>query len=209
MKKSALLGLLAAASVVLSTALQAGGLPNSTRTLTTGISSGTTASRVPGSHPYTTQSRASRSRNSSADISLSNYRRGYTAQSGSGHTAPSSAHGRPSSFPGHGSSHMNDMALGKTEGKLPSFSSFPPSRSNSPATAGSSGIPASATTAQPASLPPPLPDAAAAGRVPASIPPVSAGGGMPAVIPALPDAATTRIPDAAADGLANRGRGRP
>jgi hypothetical protein len=32
---------------------------------------------------------------------------------------------------------------------------------------------------------------------------------MPASMPAMPSAASTRIPDAASTGMANRGRGRP
>lgn len=209
MKRSALLVFVAVSSLVFGTSLMAGGYPGTTRTLTKGISSGTTASRVPESHPYTIESRASHSRNSSADISLSNYRKGYAGQSGSSNTASSSVHGKPSGFPGIGSSHMNTTAIGKTEGKLPEFSSFPPSGSSNPAVGGTAtrtGMPSSVTTGQPAALPPLLPDAAAPGGLPATIPPVNASGGMP---PALPDAATSRIPDAAAAGLANRGRGRP
>jgi hypothetical protein len=59
------------------------------------------------------------------------------------------------------------------------------------------------------SLPPSLPDASSAGRVPATIPPANTGGGMPASIPSMPEVTNTKIPDASAAGLANRGKGLP
>lgn len=137
-----------------------------------------------------------------------NYGRSYSSR-------PSSSYSRPSSFPGQGSSHMNATASSKTVGKLPSFNNFPPSGSSNPRPVGvsassiGSGIPSSVSTGKPSSLPPPLPSAASAGRVPSSVPPVSAGSGRPASMPSMPGAASTRIPDAAAAGLANRGGGRP
>jgi len=140
--------------------------------------------------------------------------------SGGNHSEPggvpsSDTTGIPSSFPGQGSSHMSDTALNKTVGKLPNLNSFPPSAGNNPGSGGvstsslSGGMPSSVTTGKPVSLPPSLSGAASAGRVPSTIPPVSTGGGMPASIPSMPSTASARIPDAAASGLANRGKGRP
>lgn len=128
---------------------------------------------------------------------------GTSASSRSGAIPSSVSSGKPSSFPGQGSSHMNSTAAGKTVGKLPSLNSFPPSRG------GSVGIPSSVSTGRPSSLPHSLPSAASNGRVPSSIPPVSTGGGRPASIPSMPSATSTRIPAAASAGLSNRGKGRP
>jgi len=135
--------------------------------------------------------------------------------SGPGGVPSSVSTGIPSSFPGQGSSHMSDTALNKTVGKLPNLNSFPPSAGNHTGSGGVStssmggGMPSSVSTGKPVSLPPSLPSAASAGRVPSTIPPVSTGGSMPASMPSMPGTASTRIPDAAAAGLANRGKGRP
>jgi len=81
-----------------------------------------------------------------------NYGRSYSSR-------PSSSYSKPSSFPGQGSSYMNDAARSKTAGKLPSFSSFPPSGVNSTSSGGgssastSSGIPSSVSTGKPSSFP--------------------------------------------------------
>ena len=134
---------------------------------------------------------------------------------GTGGVPSSVSTGIPSSFPGQGSSHMSDTALNKTVGKLPNLNSFPPSVGNNPGSGGAptsstgGGMPSSVSTGTPVSPPPSLPSAASAGRVPSTIPPVSTGGGMPASLPSMPSAASTRIPDASAAGLANRGKGRP
>ena len=72
---------------------------------------------------------------------------------------PSSSYSKPSSFPGQGSSHMNATASSKTAGKLPGFSSFPPSGGNNSGSGGvstssvSSGIPSSVSTGKPSSFP--------------------------------------------------------
>ena len=140
---------------------------------------------------------------------------GVSSSSRSGGIPSSVSTGKPSSFPGQGSRHMNSTAASKTIGKLPSFNNFPPSGRIDSRTTGISaaskggGIPSSVSTGRPTSLPPSLPSAASAGRVPSSIPPVSTGGGRPASIPSMPSASSTRIPAAASAGLGNRGKGRP
>jgi hypothetical protein len=97
MKKSIILGL-AATGILLCGAAQAANNPNTTRTLTSGIGGGTTVSGVNSSLPY--NSHASK-RSSKADVSLTNYRSGYSrrpAQSFSTTTSTASS-SQPTSIP--------------------------------------------------------------------------------------------------------------
>ena len=224
MKKSILFSCLAVSSLALSGILHAGNLPNTARTLTGGIGSGTTHGRIPATHPAT-KSRAPDYRNSHAADYTAYYRQGISHQPSGSTTYAGS---RPDSFPGQGASHMNSSAVERTAGKLPQFDSFPPSRDSHPgpgipssATAGipstvSPGIPSTVTSGVPSTVSTGIPDGAGTG-IPATTPPVTTG--QPAAIPALPafpEAATSHTPeaatagfDAAADGLARRGGGRP
>jgi hypothetical protein len=232
MKKSLLFSCLAISSLAISGILYAGNLPNTARTLTSGIGSGTTHGRIPATHPAT-KSRAPAYRNTHAADYTAYFRQGTSHQPAlSGAYAGS----RPDSFPGRGANHMNSTAAEHTAGKLPQFESFPPSHGGNPGT----GIPSSTSAGIPSSVSPGIPATVAAGvpqsvstgipdgvstgipdgvstGIPATTPPVSTG--QPANIPALPvfpEAATSHRAEAAtagfaaaADGLARRGGGRP
>lgn len=206
-----LLGATIAATIgiMLAGSVHAGNNPNTARTLTGGIGSGTTHGRIPASHPGT-KSRATQYRNSHAADYASKYRSGLShrpSNSVSSAAASSSySSRRPTSVPG--ADRWNEHAETNARSRIPT--SLPPAGGGNPGSSGSAsaGIPSSVSTGIPSSvstgmpgLPPSLPDAASAGRVPTSIPPVSTGGGMPG-LPAS-------IPDAASAGLANRGKGRP
>ena len=242
MKKSLIVGLLAVSSVMLSGVLHAGGSsykplnykplnykPPSYKPLSYGSSyssrSGSSYSK-PSSYP----GRGSTHMNSSAGSRTAGRLPAFSSFPPSGGNNPGSggmstssigsgmptsvSTGKPTSFPGRGGSHMNATASSKTTGKLPSFNNFPPAGGNNTRSGVAStssighGMPSSVSTGRPASLPPALPSAASAGRVPSSVPPVRSGSGMSATMPAMPAVTSTRIPDAAAGGLANRGRGR-
>ncbi len=210
MKKALLVSVVAATSFILSGALQAGNNPNSARTLTSGIGSGTTHGKIPASHPYTSRSKgtasSSKSRSSSAGVSLDNYRSGgYSNSPGSASSrssaAPasssSSSHGKPAGFPG--SSAIAEHAGSTPVGEKTAFpSGFPPSNGSSSGgipSSVSTGIPSTVITSAPSTLPPTLPDHATSGMSMASehIPtdraaaafsglerrPASVGGGRP------------------------------
>jgi hypothetical protein len=96
MKKSTTIGLVAT-GILLCGAAQAANNPNTTHTLTSGIGSGTTATGVKSSLPYSSRAK----RNSKADVSLTNYRSGYSrrpAQSFSSTTGAASS-SQPTSIP--------------------------------------------------------------------------------------------------------------
>lgn len=229
------IAILAVCAILASGLAQAGNYPNSARTLTTGIGGGTRAASVPASHPYTSRSmgyaRSGHNRNPAAAISIDKF--------GAAHAAaipPSGpAYGEAlTSFPGQGGEHRNPVAADKTAGKLPAFTSFPPTAGSNPgagiptsvppvsAGAGlptpvtpvTSGRPASISPGSAPSAVPPvsasIPVSVTPGTAPATIPPVSTG--RPAVIPpALPAASgamTQQAMDAAAAGLAKRANGR-
>ena len=203
--------------IVLAGSANAGNNPNTARAMTGGIGSGATHGRIPSSHPGT-KCRASGYRNSYAIGCTGKYRGGLgpgrSSAVSSAATSSSCSDRRPASVPG--ADRWSEHAETKARSRIPA--SLPLAGSGNPGSGGNAtaGIPSSVSTGTPSSvstgmpgLPPSLPDAASAGRVPISIPPVSTGGGMSASIPAMPDATSTRIPDAAAAGLAKRGKGRP
>jgi hypothetical protein len=208
MKKSIIISLLTVAGLALSGVGHAGNLPNTAHTMTGGIGSGTTHGRIPATHPAT-KSRAASHRNSYAADYTAYYRQGTTHQPS---TPGSSTGSRPESFPGRGVQHMNATAAERTAGKLPQFDSFPPSGNSNPGAGMNPGRPSSASAGIPSSVSAGIPDRVTTG-IPATTPPVSTG--QPAAIPALPafpDAATNHraaAANAAADGLARRGGGRP
>jgi hypothetical protein len=202
----------AAIGLMISGSVNAGNPMNATRTLTTGIGSGTTSTGVRSSLPYNS-SRASR--NVAASKSYSNYERAYSnhmsGQSNgpgstyhSSATTPSTGQGKPDSFPG--SSAIGGHASSTPAGSKTTFSVFPPANGNSNPGHPGGGIPATVSTAIPASvntgaaaagMPPALPSGAAAGIERAS-------GHMSAHVPG-------GVPDAAFSGMGNRpsGVGRP
>jgi hypothetical protein len=211
MKHTWTICLSAAFGMILSSLADAGNAPNSTRTLTTGIGSGTTTSRIPGSLPYST--RATR-RNSHAERSISNFSNRYSHRRDSGYrsAAAPAVSGKPTTFPGSG-------AIGKHAGSTPAVGNtafpagFPPARNAAPAgiSSGSvsTGIPAAVSlpAAVPGSVT--LPSGTVSTGRPATIPPVNTGGGagsLPAM-PALPPQATQHMPDAATSALGRRGNG--
>lgn len=208
MKKSIIISLLTVSGLALSGIVHAGNLPNTARTLTGGIGSGTTHGRIPATHPAT-KSRAASHRNSHAADYTTHYRQGTSHQAAIPGTAAGS---RPDSFPGRGTSHMNATATERTAGRLPEFDSFPPSGNSNPGSGINTGSPSSASPGIPTSVSTGIPDRVTTG-IPATTPPVSTG--QPAAIPALPafpDTATNHraaAANAAADGLARRGGGRP
>ena len=173
--------------IMLASSVHAGNYPNTARTLTGGIGSGTTHGRIPSSHPGT-KSRAPAYRNSHAADYASKYRSGLSH--------------RPTSLPSGGSGNPSSLSTGASSSASTHIPSLPSSLPDA-ASAGRvpTSIPPVSTGGGMPSLPPPLPDAASAGRVPTSIPPAGSGGSMPS-LPAS-------IPDAASAGLANRGKGRP
>lgn len=198
----------AAIGLMISGSVNAGNPMNATRTLTTGIGSGTTSTGVRSSLPYNS-SRASR--NAAASKSYGNYERAYSNHmSGQSNRPASSYHssattsstgqGRPDSFPGSGA--IGEHAGSTPAGSKTTFSTFPPANGNSNAghpgggipTTVNAGIPASVNTGvAPASLPPALPSGAAAGME-------KAGGHMSAHVPG-------GVPDAAFSGMGNRPSG--
>jgi hypothetical protein len=227
----------ATVGIMISGSLQAGNIPNSARTLTGGIGSGTTHGRIPSSHPGT-RSRAPSYRNSRGADYTGHYRSGLSHRPSSSTLSTSSSGNRPGSVPGASrwNSHAQDNAGGRIPSSLPPAggsgsrpdsvpgtshwnshaqdnagsripSSLPPGGGSTIGST-STGIPASVgTVGAPASLPPSLPDAASAGRVPTSIPPVASGGD--GMPPSMPDVTAGHLPAAAAGGLDRRGGGRP
>ena len=184
MNKALLISVVAASSFILSGSLQAGNNPNSARTLTGGIGSGTSQGKIPASHPYTSRSKGTaksgKSRSSYAGVSLDNYRSGgYSNRPGSSSSrssaAPSSSsrHGKPTAFPG--SSAIAKHASSTPAGEKTAFSGgFPPSSRSSSAgipstvSAGipssvSTGIPSTVTHSAPSTIPPAFPDRATSG----------------------------------------------
>ena len=218
MKKSTIISLVATGALLCSVA-QAGNNPNSTRTLTSGIGSGSTATGVKSSLPY--NSRASK-RNSKADISLTNYRNGYSRrpahsystsgsaasssrptsipaslpEQASGHT-PSSIGGKPAGVGGTPPTSIPATIPGQAAGHVPTGigGSAP---AGIPTTIGASSGSAASFTPPPTSIPATIPGQAA-GHVPVTIG-GSAGGGAaftppPTSIPAtIPSQATGHVP---------------
>ncbi len=138
MKKLTILSTLALSGIFLAGTLHAG----NTRTLTTGIGTGTVPSGIPTSHPYTSKRKSTNTRNAHAEISLDNFRTGgYSSRPDSTFSAGSA----PTSFPGQGASHMNPTAATNAGSHLPTFSSFPPNRTSNPG----SGMPSSLGTIAP------------------------------------------------------------
>jgi len=183
MKKALLVSVVAASSFILGGSLQAGNNPNSARTLTSGIGSGTSHGKIPASHPYSTRSKGTaksgKSRSSYAGVSLDNYRSGGysnrpSSSSSRSSAAPSSSssssHGKPIAFPG--SSAIAEHASSTPAGEKTAFpDSFPPSSERSSAgipSSVSADIPSTVTHSAPASIPPALPDHAVSGMSMAS-----------------------------------------
>jgi hypothetical protein len=191
MKKALLVSVVAASSFILSGALQAGNNPNSARTLTSGIGSGTTHGRIPASHPYTSRSKGTtysgKNRSSYAGVSLDNYRSGgYSNSPGSSSSrssaAPSSSssssHGKPAAFPGssaiakHASStpavEKTAFSGGFTPSSGSSSAGIPSSASAGIPSSVSAGIPSTVANSAPSTIPPALPDHAVSGMSMAS-----------------------------------------
>jgi hypothetical protein len=214
--------------IMISGSLQAGNTPNSARTLTGGIGSGTTHGRIHASHPGN-NSRAPDYRNSRAADYTSLYRKGLSHRPASASLGTRSAGSRPGSVPGASrwNSHAQDNAGSRIPSSLPpaagsgnrpdsvpgsshwnshaqdnAGSRIPSSLPPGGGTIGSNnaGIPAAiGTGGAPDTLPPRLPDAASRGQIPASIPPVTTGGGgMPPSAPPLPSMPAAAQPPAAA-----------
>ncbi len=178
MKKSIILGL-AATGILLCGAAQAANNPNTTRTLTSGIGGGTTVSGVNSSLPY--NSHASK-RSSKADVSLTNYRSGYSrrpAQSFSTTTSTASSSqptSIPATIPSQAASIVPTTIGASSSGGI--VGSTPPSTipanipsqaaSIVPSTIGASAGAGIAFTTPPTGIPANIPGQAA-GNVPASI----------------------------------------
>ena len=218
MKKSTTIGLVSTGALLCS-AVQAGNNPNSTRTLTSGIGSGSTATGIKSSLPY--NSRASK-RNSKADISTTNYRSGYSRrpahsysttgstasgsrpttipaslpEQASGHT-PSSIGGKPASVGGTPPTSIPATIPSQAAGRVPTTigGSAPVGL---PTTIGAASGSGASFTPPPTSIPATIPGQAAS-HVPSAIG-GSAGGGAaftppPTSIPAtIPSQATSRVP---------------
>jgi len=210
-----MVGIAAATGFFFGSMVQAGNLPNSARTLTSGIGSGTTTSRIPSSHPYSSRSRgyasSGHSRSSYANSSLSNFANGISHRpdnsyrsggSGSSYSRPVS----PEQATGH--VHTSIGGIGGNSGvSNPPPSSIPAAlpgqaAAHVPGSIGASGISGTAgmtgagSNPPPASIPATIPGQAA-GHVPANI----GGTGMsnlpPASIPAdIPTQAAGHVPGA-------------
>jgi hypothetical protein len=143
MKKSTIIGLIATGALLCS-AVQAGNNPNTTRTLTNGIGSGSTATGVNNSLPY--NSHASK-RNSKADGSLTNYRSGYSRRPDSSYRTTSSAASgsRPTTIP----ASLPEQASGHTPS---SIGSKPASVGGTPPTSIPATIPSQAIGHVPTSI---------------------------------------------------------
>lgn len=205
----------AVVSVMISGYAYAGNPMNSTRTLTTGIGSGTTHGRIPSSHPGA-KSQAATYRNSNAADYQSKYRSGLSHRpSGTGHSAASSTYSvsRPTSVPGAG--RWNENAEANARSRIPS--SLPPAGGSTNA-----GITSSVSTGVPSSVSTGIPSSASTGRsssvntgtAPASLPPALPSGataGMESAGEHISTHAPGGIPDKAFSGLGNRpsGVGRP
>ena len=196
--KIKLLGTTIAASIaiMLAGSVYAGNYPNTARTLTGGIGSGTTHGRIPASHPGT-KSRASAHRNSHATDYMSKYRSGLSHRPSSSVSSAAAGRSYSSQRPGSvpAADRWNEHAEANARNRIPA--SLPPAGGGNPGSGGSAsaGIPSSGSAGMP-TLPPSLPDAASAGRVPTSIPPAGTGGGMPSLPASRPDAAAASPPPA-------------
>jgi hypothetical protein len=213
MKKALILGIAAATGLILGSMVQAGNLPNTARTMTSGIGSGTTTSRVPSSHPYSTRSRgyasSGHSRSSYANSSLTNFANGSSHRPDNSHHSggSGSSHSRPAS-PGQATGHVPTSigGIGGNSGvSNPPPSSIPATlpgqaAGHAPGSIGGSGMPGSAGMARAVSSPPPssipatLPGQAA-GHVPANIGGAGMGNPPPSSIPAtIPVQAAGHVP---------------
>ncbi len=195
---------LVATGMLLCSAAQAGNNPNSTRILTSGIGSGTTTARVPGSLPY--NSHAAK-RNSKADVSLTNYRSGYSRRpdSSTSITSSSASSSRPTSIPaslpaqaiGHAPESIGGKPAGVGSNAPSSIPASLPSQATGhvPATIGSSASSGIVVSTPPTSIPATIPSQAA-GHVPATIgASAGIGGNAPTSIPAtIPSQAAGHVP---------------
>jgi hypothetical protein len=214
MKKSLILCIAAATGLVLGSLAQAA-TPNSTRTLTTGIGSGTTTSRVPSSHPWSSRSRgyanSGHSRNSRADRSLGNYAGGTSHRPADAYRSggSNSSYGRPGSIPADIPSQATERVPtrigGGTGVSNPPPSSIPaniPARAagHVPAGIGNSGMSGATGMSSAVSNPPPVTIPAAlpgqaAGHVPATIGSAGVSNPPPSAIPAnIPAQAAGHVP---------------
>jgi hypothetical protein len=201
---STMLTSLLVSSILLCGAAQAGNNPNTTKTLTNGIGSGTSTAGVRSSLPY--NAHASK-RNSKADVSLSNYRGGYSHRpEPSGRSTTSTVSSSRPSLPAQASGHTPETIGGKPSGvggtapgSIPA--SIPSQAADRvPATIGgpvgsSSSI---VTTTPPSSIPATIPGQAA-DRVPTTIGRAADRGvdfaPPPSIIPAtIPGQAADRVP---------------
>ena len=181
--------------IMISGSVYAGNTPNSARTLTSGIGSGTSHGRIPSSHPMSTRSSfSSRSSSASGDF-LSRYRSGVSnrpsASSSSSHSG-----GRPATFPGAGRL-PTQAATQASDAHAGISSSWPISGSSNPGSSSSAGIPSSVSTGIPSSVSTGIPSSVSAG-IPSS---VSAGIPASVSIPAPPSLPAGNFPGAASAGL--------
>ena len=199
----------AAIGIMISSSAYAGNTPNSARTLTSGIGSGTTHGRVPSSHPGT-KSRAAPYRNSNAADYMSKYRSGISHRPSSASSSNSGS--RPTTVPGAG--RWDENAEANASSRIPA--SLPPTGGSNPGsgTSASAGIPSSVSTGIPSSVSTGIPSSASTGGAPASLPPAlptGATGGMEKAGGHMSTHAPGGVPDAAFSGLSKRpsGVGRP
>lgn len=184
MIKTLILSLTAATGIIL-TGLTQAATPNTTRTLTSGIGSGATTSRVPSSHPYTSRSRgyasSGHSRSSYADRSLTNFASGTIHRPDSAYHPGGSnpTYGRPSSIP----ATLPDQAAGRIPGTI-----------GSTGMTGANGLAGAVSNPPPVSIPASIPDPAT-GRVPAVIGGMGISSPPPTGIPAnIPGQAAGHVP---------------
>jgi hypothetical protein len=187
--------------IMISGSVYAGNTPNSARTLTGGIGSGTTHGRVPSSHPGT-KSRAASYRNNHAADYMSKYRSGLSHRPSS--ASSSSSSNRPTTVPG--ADRWNENAEANARSRIPA--SLPPTGGSNPGsgTSTSAGIPSSVSAGIPSSV--------STGGAPASLPPAlpsGATGGMGMAGEHMSAHVPSGVPDAAFSGLSKRpsGVGRP
>jgi hypothetical protein len=217
MKKALILAITAATGLILGSVAQAGNSPNTARTLTSGIGSGTTTSRVPSSHPYASRSRgyasSGHSRSSYANRSLTNFANGsshrpdnsfHSGDSGSSYSRPASI---PANLPEQATGHVPTSIGGNSGVSNPPPSSIPatlpgqaaghvPGSIGRSGISGSTGMTSAISNPPPASIPATIPGQAA-GHVPANIGGAGMGNLPPHSIPAnIPDQAAGRVPGA-------------
>jgi hypothetical protein len=215
MKKTHILAIAAATGFLLGSIVQAGNLPNSARTLTSGIGTGTTASRIPSSHPYSSRSRgyasSGHSRSSYANSSLTNfakgsshrpdnsYRSGASGSSDSRPVSPEQATGHvPTSIGGiAGNRGVTNPPPTSIPANLPGQAAgHAPGSIGGPGISGTAGMTGAVSNPPPASIPATI-TGQAAGHVPANIGVTAMGNLPPSSIPAdIPVQAAGHVPGA-------------